>query len=60
MGNNRRKVYMEACEAEGGEACRECGCRHSYVVRKGRAGAEVRTVRRCRNCGREFHASEPA
>ena len=59
MARNRRKVYGETGGADGGEACRDCGCRHFYTVRTERIGAAVRTVRRCRNCGRETVADGP-
>ena len=57
MARNRRKVYEEAACGGSGPVCRDCGCRHFNVVRKERIGAEVRTVSRCRNCGREIHTS---
>lgn len=60
MARNRRKVYEEAAGGGSGPVCRDCGCRHFYVVRAERTGAEVRTVRRCRNCGRELHTAGPA
>lgn len=62
-GHNRRREYDEAaaqgCVADG-IPCRECGCRHSYVVRTERLGETVRRTRRCRNCGREFYTVESA
>ncbi len=60
MARNRRKVYGEAVEAADGIPCRDCGCRHSYVVRTVKIGATVRRTRRCRNCGREFYTTEGA
>lgn len=57
---NRRKVYEEAEGGGSGPVCRDCGCRHFNVVRKERIGAEVSTVRRCRNCGREIHTAGTA
>lgn len=59
MARNRRKVYEEA-DVGSGPVCRDCGCRHFNVVRKERIGADVRTVRRCRNCGREIHTAGTA
>ncbi len=60
MAHNRRKVYGEEGEATDGIPCRDCGCRHSYVVRTVKIGATVRRTRRCRNCGREFYTVEGA
>lgn len=60
MARNRRKVYGGAEGTADGAACRDCGCRHFYTVRTERAGAAARTVRRCRNCGREAVADGPA
>ena len=60
MARNRRKVYEEAVGAGSGPVCRDCGCRHFNVVRKERIGAEVLTVLRCRNCGREIHTAGTA
>lgn len=57
MALNRRKVYEDAAGGGSGPVCSDCGCRHFNVVRKDRIGAEVRTVLRCRNCGREIHTS---
>lgn len=59
MARNRRKVYEEAVEEEGSTPCRDCGCRHSYAVRTVKTGTDAYTVRRCRNCGREFYTAEP-
>lgn len=60
MARNRRKVYEEEAGVGSGPVCRDCGCRHFNAVRKERIGAEVRTVRRCRNCGREIHTTGTA
>ena len=43
-----------------GIPCRDCGCRHSYVVKTERVGEIMRRLRRCRNCGRVFFTTEGA
>lgn len=58
MARNKRKVYGESAERTDGIPCRECGCRHSYVIRTERIGESVRRTRRCRNCGWTFYTIE--
>ena len=60
MARNRRKVYEDSAGGRSVPVCIDCGCRHFNVVRKERIGAEVRTVRRCRHCGREIHTAGTA
>lgn len=59
MGRNKRRIYGEfPNDTSDGISCKNCGCRHSYVIRTVKVGEVIRRTRRCRYCGNNYITTE--
>lgn len=61
MKANKTDPPAEAADEEVGLRCRNCGCRHFFVVyTKGVRGGRILRRRECRHCGKRLTTYEKA